>query len=334
MCEKAKYLIKLQAPHESNPILKKSKSKSSSSSELLQSWRQLQKDRSGAKTVSAQRRASMQEFARETVTILQMTSFDVSRIVSKVESVTKRGHKRAAGLALMTKVFGLAMSNMSRPIFIDSLNWLCAALRFEDPNQVVHYLDSLKGCGHRLERSMSTSFFQILQHIVKQLSLAQNTEKEVQLFLSALRWRFSGRDHYALSQLNLFGTLHESALLQKHWGKEVQIDFDKEDKRTPVLKFTVNLQNPEVMQDLKDKFDKHDSNKIGKLNFQQCKDYYKELMEKYHPHKDFFDNDQFNRQFDGTTWNRVSVDNKASFASLLKDMPYRVKKSTIGSNIL
>lgn len=76
---------------------------------------------------------------------------------------------------------------------------------------------------------------------MKQLADPNNNEAEVELFINALRWRFSGRDHQALSSLQLFETLHKSQKLKAHWGKPVQTDFDI-DKTKPDLKFkfTVN----------------------------------------------------------------------------------------------
>ena len=60
---------------------------------------------------------------------------------------------------------------------------------------MAHYLDKLVGCGHRLEQTLRESFFKILDFVVKQLGNPQNNESEINFFISALKWRFSGRDH-------------------------------------------------------------------------------------------------------------------------------------------
>jgi hypothetical protein len=46
-------------------------------------------------------------------------------------------------------------------MFIDSVLWMNAALR-DNQSKQVHYLDTLKGCGRRLEESISKTFFTIL----------------------------------------------------------------------------------------------------------------------------------------------------------------------------
>jgi hypothetical protein len=76
--------------------------------------------------------------------------------------------------------------------------------------------------------------------------------------------------------------------------------------------------------DLKERFDRFDNSKSGKLNFQQCKDFYHDLLEKYHPFREFLDSETFDRAFD-KTWTSVSVNDKASYADILKDLPYVVK---------
>jgi hypothetical protein len=108
-----------------------------------------------------------------------MTQFDVTRIQAQVEGVYERAHKRAAGLALMARAISMSQSSLTRPAFIDCLNWVCASLRQESLDEVVHYLDGLRGCGHILEKAMRDSFFIILDHIVKQLAIPTNTEQEV-----------------------------------------------------------------------------------------------------------------------------------------------------------
>lgn len=100
-----------------------------------------------------------------------------------------------------------------------------AALR-DNQSKQVHYLDTLKGCGRRLEESISKTFFTILSMVVRKLHCSSNTEAEVTLFINALKWRFSARDHGSLSLLQVFETLHKSEKLRLHWGKLIQTDFE------------------------------------------------------------------------------------------------------------
>jgi hypothetical protein len=83
--------------------------------------------------------------------------------------------------------------------------------------------------------------------------------------LNGLRWRFSGRDHHSLSQLDLFRTLHKSEKLRQHWGKEVATDFDK--SAQPSLKFKVDVREEAVIKQCQQLFDTFDGNKSGKLTY-------------------------------------------------------------------
>ena len=121
----------------------------------------------------------------------------MSKLLERMESVTVRGQKRAIGLCLFTRVFALTRAN--RKAYIDSLAWFNTSLRDGKPNDVVHYLDDLKGCGVKTEKTMAGHFFEVLKTVVEQLSKTGNSEKEVVFFLHSLRWRFSGRDHSALA---------------------------------------------------------------------------------------------------------------------------------------
>jgi len=57
-----------------------------------------------------------------------------------------------------------------------------------------------------------------------------------------------------------------------HWGKPVKTDFDKETiKSTFQFNFNPAVDNKKEMQKL---FDRCDDNKDGKLNYQECKDFY------------------------------------------------------------
>ena len=128
---------------------------------------------------------------------------------------------------------------------------------------------------------MQSHFFQIMRHIVKQLLLPVNTEQEVSIFLNGLRWRFSGRDHSHVANLNLFTALHKSEKLRRHWGKEIATDFDKGEQAC--LKFKIDVSDATCIKECQQIFDKYDGNKTGKLNVQQCKDFMKDMCIKFMP---------------------------------------------------
>ena len=68
----------------------------------------MQKDEGALKSVSTQQKEVMLEFALETITVLQMASFDVTKLVTQVESVYIQAQRRTVGLFLLAQVFNLA----------------------------------------------------------------------------------------------------------------------------------------------------------------------------------------------------------------------------------
>jgi len=75
----------------------------------------------------------------------------------------------------------------------DLMNWFCSSLR-GNKNQMSHYLDDLKGCGHHLEEQARDNFFMILKGLVRQLRDSKE-EQEIKAILNSLKWKFLARDH-------------------------------------------------------------------------------------------------------------------------------------------
>ena len=246
---------------------------------------------------------------------------EVSRIVSRVEDVYIAAHKRAAGLQIFTQVCELLTNSWFRPAFMDTIAWFGASLRGIGKEQA-HYLDSLKGCGRKLEEALGERFFMVLKFVVHQLQVDKNTDVETEFFINSLRWRFSGRDHQSVSELKLFKTLHKEGKLYTHWGKAIKSDFDKSPDR-PELKFSFPV-TPESESDVLKVFEIFDGSKSGKLNYQECKDFYQQLCAKFGENWELL-----HQQFDDT-WNQVSADNKATFAVLYKNIQKKNKVSKIG----
>lgn len=84
----------------------------------------------------------------------------------------------------------------------DVASWFSAALRC-NKNRLTHYLDDAKGQGIHLERQSSKFFFEILSALVQRLK-ASTDKKEIKCILSALKWKFTGRDHGDLAELKIF----------------------------------------------------------------------------------------------------------------------------------
>lgn len=54
-------------------------------------------------------------------------------------------------------------------------------------------------------------------------------EKQIKELIGALRWKFTGRDHRNLANLNLFTVLHrgnndKDNLLKKAWGRNITLN--------------------------------------------------------------------------------------------------------------
>jgi hypothetical protein len=79
----------------------------------------------------------------------------------------------------------------------DIIYWFCSSLR-KGKNILSHYLDDISGCGNYLEEGSVKRFFDIIKSLVS--SLKESTEKkEIIIYLSALKWKYSARDHHYLN---------------------------------------------------------------------------------------------------------------------------------------
>jgi hypothetical protein len=124
-----------------------------------------------------------------------------------------------AGLGLLAKVIG---EDLAEGATMDLCNWFCAGLRGKE-NNLTHYLSNLTGCGNHLEFQIKTNFFAIYKKILEKLKVAKTKEDCLNL-LDAISWKFGGRDHSMLFELDVFRTLrfgngHRKNLLKRAWAR-------------------------------------------------------------------------------------------------------------------
>ena len=143
-------------------------------------------------------------------------------------------NRRLVGMKLFSHIFAL---ELQKRWFHDTANWFCASLR-NNKNILAHYLDDLVGAGVHIEGQMRSHFFKILKAFVKVLKTSNSVE-DIKLIMDSLRWKFSGRDHAEIADLNIFEALHESPKLKHLWGKPLQLDFGE--KGSQLANQMVNL---------------------------------------------------------------------------------------------
>ena len=126
-------------------------------------------------------------------------------------------HSRIAGLSIFHELLKLDLCTAWK---LDTLNWFTSGLRGNKQN-LSHYLDSIRGCGLKLEVRAQHLFFAVLATFVKELHKCEDT-RECRILMGALKWRYLSRDHESLYKLNIFETLHRgSDKLRRLWGKPV-----------------------------------------------------------------------------------------------------------------
>jgi len=143
--------------------------------------------------------------------------------------------------------------NLEAPDFIlyDNLNWFCAALR-GNQNKITHYMDDIKGEGTYLENKTRMYFFEILSVIVKKLRDSKDIGQIKFLLKNTLEWKFMGRDHKNLLELNILQVLHKGNgdkdnILKRCWGKNLllgkKFSIDEQSISTDVIESFENLLN-------------------------------------------------------------------------------------------
>ncbi len=90
-------------------------------------------------------------------------------------------------------------------------------------------------------------FFQVLNQILKNLKESETVE-DVKFYLTnGLLWRYMGRDHKNLYELNIFQALHKgngtkNNIIKKCWGKYLLPgNFDQQSLSSDILDFFENL---------------------------------------------------------------------------------------------
>ena len=117
--------------------------------------------------------------------------------------------------------------NKEIPHLFDLINWFCSSLR-ANSNNLVHYLDDIRGCGKLLESQARQNFFLIINGLLKKLVKSKD-ETEIRQILNSLKWDYSANDHKMLNDLKIFKVLRdgnkESDKLKNLWGSKFKYEF-------------------------------------------------------------------------------------------------------------
>lgn len=170
------------------------------------------------------------------------------KIQEQVELIYLNACKRVTGLKIISNLI-----NLEAPDFIlyDNLNWFCAALR-GNQNKITHYMDDIKGEGTYLENKTRMYFFEILSVIVKKLRDSKDVGQIKFLLKNTLEWKFMGRDHKNLLELNILQVLHKGNgekdnMLRRCWGKNLllgkKFSIDEQSISKDVIESFENLLN-------------------------------------------------------------------------------------------
>ena len=187
----------------------------------LKSWRQMQTSKGAIKSFTERKKEIFDSSVMSVLACLQ-TAISAQRIKKQVETVFLNASKRVAGLKLLGELVNIELPQKHR---FDLMNWFAASLR-GNKNQLAHYLDDLRGCGHHLEDQARENFFQILKGLMKQLRESKE-ESEIKAILNSLKWKYLARDHASLKSLEIFKVLHEGDgkkdnKLKKAWGRPLK----------------------------------------------------------------------------------------------------------------
>jgi hypothetical protein len=117
-----------------------------------------------------------------------------------VEHIYLNACKRVTGIYIIANLIAL-----DAPFYIthDIINWFCASLR-NSKNKIAHYLDDVRGGGSYLENKSRTYFFKVVKRIVTLLREASSVKEFKFYLMNALLWKFLGRDHKDLLDLDIF----------------------------------------------------------------------------------------------------------------------------------
>jgi len=130
---------------------------------------------------------------------LLQCSIESRQIQKQVEKTYIDSCRRTTGLKLIRDLITV---DMPKSHLFDLISWFSASLR-GNKNRLSHYLDDTKGQGIHLESASRKHFFEILGAFTQRLKVSKD-EKEIKTLLNALKWKFTGRDHGDLCQLNIF----------------------------------------------------------------------------------------------------------------------------------
>jgi hypothetical protein len=127
--------------------------------------------------------------------------------------------RRVAGLGLIAKVIS---EDLAEGATLDLCNWFCAGMRGKE-NILTHYLSNLIGCGNHLEFQIKTNFFTIYKQLLLKLKETKCEQACLNL-LDSISWKFGGRDHAMLFQLDVFRVLrfgngHRKNLIKRAWAR-------------------------------------------------------------------------------------------------------------------
>ena len=194
----------------------------------LKTWKQMQTSQGAIKSLT-ERKAEIWNSGITSILALLQVPIESKQIQKQVEKTYTDSCRRAAGLKLIRE---LIQPDMPTGQLFDVIGWFSASLRC-NKNRLAHYLDDTKGQGIHLETQSRKHFFEILGAFMQRLKISKD-EQEIKTVLNAMKWKFTGRDHGDLAQLNLFSVLHKGNAgkdnkLRKAWGRKVEPDCSSAD---------------------------------------------------------------------------------------------------------
>lgn len=194
----------------------------------LKAWKQMQTSKGTIKSLT-ERKADIWNSGITSILALLQTAIASEQIQKQVEKTYTNSCRRTAGLKI---VRDLIAHDAPWSQHNDLVQWFSSALR-RNENRLAHYLDDTKGQGLHLEGQSRKYFFEILASLVQRLKSAKD-EKHIKTLLTTLKWKYTGRDHRDLADLNIFAVLHrgngdKDNKLKKAWGRRLQPSLDSID---------------------------------------------------------------------------------------------------------
>lgn len=215
ICAKAAYLLKMQVPlsykyrgSDSQPVVPKVTDKEKDlkadereKSEATEDWKDKLKRWKSLKAEQGEFKSEQQLrneiFDRGNSSILSclLTPVTAETISKNVESDFIRACRRVNGLKLLSRVIALPLTPFMK---LSAVSFFMASLREGENNFLAHYLHNIKICSQDLEKKLKEHFFAILASILNAIKESRDSTF-IKSMINALVWKYTGRDHDALS---------------------------------------------------------------------------------------------------------------------------------------